>query len=154
MTEQEFRDKYYGKAKEQTLETLPDFLNDMLSESHSYGSICCAVAGSAIAAASASNKHKNAGITGFQAGAVMWEFIRQWMYSSNKCGLSIIDYDNMLYPQHADHFERTISSDCWDELRKQAKESLKGDMGVDEVRQHWQSIVDGKVPFGYTVKLA
>lgn len=24
--------------------------------------------------------------------------------------------------------------------------------GVDVVREHWQSIVDGKVPFGYTIK--
>ena len=41
---------------------------------------------------------KEFGITGFQASFVMWDFIKGWSYKDNKCGLKIIDYDNMLYP--------------------------------------------------------
>ena len=29
------------------------------------------------------------GITGFQAGFVMWDFIRDWSYSDNECGMKI-----------------------------------------------------------------
>ena len=40
------------------------------------------------------------GITGFQAGFVMWDFVRDWQFPHNKCGLRILDYDEMLYPQN------------------------------------------------------
>ena len=30
----------------------------------------------------------------------MWDFIIDWMYTSNQCGLRIVDYDDMLYPQY------------------------------------------------------
>ena len=49
------------------------------------------------------------GITGFQAGFTMWDFIRDWNYSTNECGMKIVDYDTMLYPQYAYKFEKTIS---------------------------------------------
>ena len=34
------------------------------------------------------------GITGFQASFVMWDFIRDWLYSGNECGMKIMDYDD------------------------------------------------------------
>lgn len=141
MTEKDFRDKYYDKAKKQTFETLPEFFNEMFEGSFDYGSICCAVAASALAAASAANHHKKAGITGFQAGAVMWEFIQQWNYVSNKCGLRIIDYDNMLYAQYSDNFEKTISKSTFEALQKQAQVSLDKDKAdyekyVEDMKQY------------------
>lgn len=94
------------------------------------------------------------GITGFQAGFVMWDFIRDWNYSSNKCGMKIVDYDNMLYPQYDYKFEKTINSDTWSSIQEQAKHYLEDrrDSTHPGVLAHWQSIVDGNVPFGYTVK--
>ncbi len=215
MTENEFRENYYTKAKEQTFDTLPKFLEEMFAESFDYGSICCAVAASALAAANSANHHKKAGITGFQAGAVMWEFIRQWNYSSNKCGLRIINYDNMLYAQYDDKFQRTIKKSVFEALQKEARIHLDKDKANHEKYfkdmeqyeidlhkfvekhpdyfankkhydrlgcgtgdewdaekkkeksgfefapsepfyhagqlEHWQSIVDGTVPFGYTI---
>ena len=92
------------------------------------------------------------GITGFQAGCVMWDFIRDWLYSRNKCGLRILDYDNMLYPQCADRFTATIDKEVWELLQKTAKEKLEqSEYAHPDVIEHWQSIVDGKVPFGYRV---
>ena len=44
------------------------------------------------------------GITGFQASFVMWDFILDWQYRNNKCGLKMIDYDDMLYPQYEHKF--------------------------------------------------
>ncbi len=152
MTEQEFRDKYYDKLNGHTGDDLPKFIEKMMSESLEYGSVCCAVAASAIAAAWAANKHKHGGITGFQAGAVMWEFVRQWTYKSNKMGLQIIDFDNLLYPQYEEKFDKTISPECWKALQDGAKANLATGRGTDNVRNHWQSIVDGVVPFGFVVK--
>ena len=208
------------KSKAATLETLPDFLKE-LSESynHDYGTICHAVAIGATAAAWAMNKSEQGGITGFQAGAIMWEFIRSWNYSSNKTGLKLVDYDNFLFPQYEDSFEKTLSLSIWESIKEEAikniyeadteySEYLKkleqykididefvekypdyhdrkkyydplgigtGDEWVAEnkkkesgfefapqkpycpiddsspVYQHWQSIVDGVIPFGYVV---
>lgn len=104
----------------------------------------------------AANEEKGAqgGITGFQVGAVMWEFIRRWEFTSNKTGLKILNYDNMLYPQMADKFEKKISRGVWNLLQKEAKERLEkdGESAADSVVAHWRSIVAGKVPFGYVVK--
>ena len=92
------------------------------------------------------------GLTGFQAGFVMWDFIKGWLYDYNKCGLMLVDYDNMLYPQYADKFEKTITSDVFKALQKTAEENLKNkEYCHPYVVKHWQSIVDGKVPFGYRV---
>ena len=83
----------------------------------------------------------------------MWDFIKDWSFSGNKCGLRIVDYDNMLYPQYDDKFEKTISASIWESLQKEAAENLKDrPTAHPTVIAHWQSIVDGKVPFGYTVK--
>lgn len=216
MSEKDFRDKYYSKAKEQMLETLPDFLQEICEYPHDYGSICCAVAAGALATAWAVNKCEQGGITGFQAGAVMWEFIRQWNYSHNKTGLRIVDYDNMLYAQYADNFDKTITKSVFQALQQEAQrlldedeqaykkyqqdmekynldviafrkkhpdydknpakyERLHGGTSLEWAKEkekeksgfefapdkpcyfrgqieHWQSIINGVVPFGYKIK--
>lgn len=127
MTEKEFREKYYPELTKQTLATLPKFLDEILNQPHDYGTICCAVAASALAAAWAANHSEHDGITGFQGGAVMWEFIQQWQYSSNKTGLRIIDYDNMLYSQYENSFDKTISKSVFESLQKEADRLLLED---------------------------
>lgn len=123
------------------------------------------------------------GITGFQAGFVMWDFIRDWKYRDNECGLKIVDYDLMLYPQYEYKFtEKTISEWQWEALQEKAKKELdrinetvdsynksqaegmedfinkEGRDWVDtdfcnvRVLNHWKSIVNGIVPFGYRVE--
>lgn len=146
--------EWFKEAKKQTLDTLPEFANHVMNDyAHDYGSVCHAVAACAIAAAWAANDAPGAcgGITGFQAGAVMWDFIKEWMYSSNKCGLKIVDYDNMLYPQYADKFQKKISKETWTSLQEQAKKSLEEDSSYahPNVVNHWQMIADGHIPFGY-----
>lgn len=93
------------------------------------------------------------GITGFQAGCAMWDFIRDWNYSTNECGMKIVDYDTMLYPQYAYKFEKTISKDTFEALKKAAKKNLEKCNGNANslVISHWKSIADGNVPFGYEV---
>lgn len=148
--------EWFEDAKKQVLETLPAFMNHVLNDyCHDYGTIVHAISACALAATNAANESEHGGITGFQAGFVMWDFIRQWMYSSNKCGLRIIDYDNMLYPQYEYKFSnKEIPQSIWESLQKQAEELLKTekDNAHEKVIEHWQSIIDGNVPFGYKVK--
>ena len=148
--------EWFEDAKKQVLETLPAFMNHVLNDyCHDYGTIVHAISACALAATNAANKSEHGGITGYQAAFVMWDFIRQWMYSSNKCGLRIIDYDNMLYPQYEYKFSnKEIPQSIWESLQKQAEELLKTekDNAHEKVIEHWQSIIDGNVPFGYKVK--
>lgn len=151
MNELELRDELRGKRKEiDTFDDLIDFLRYVKENCNSgYGEAPRAIAQASLAVA-----WKFAGwfdITGFQASCAMWDFIQDWQYRSNKCGLKMVDYDEMLYPQYDYKFEKTIKRHTWEALQKRARELLAEDRGVDEVREHWQSIADGKVPFGYTV---
>ena len=145
--------EWFEEARNMTLEKLPDFMNHVLNDYiHDYGTIVHAVGACAVAAAWAANDV--AGLTGFQAGFVMWDFIRQWEYAGNKCGLRLMNYDDMLYPQYEEKFDKTIKADTWKELQKQAKEKLKefeNDWVSPSVVRHWQSIADGTVPFGYKI---
>lgn len=143
------------REKIKTFDELVEFLQDV-EKNYNYG---YGVAPRAMAQASLAVAWYLAdkfGITGFQAGFVMWDFIRGWNGFDNECGMKLVDYDKMLYPQYSGHFEKTIPSDVWYALQKKAKKGLEeADSGITvshEVRQHWQSIVDDHVPFGYTVK--
>ena len=151
--EQKIHNEWYEKAKNQTLDTLPDFLKHLTEDyGHDYGTICHAIASGAIATAWAIDKTPEGGITGFQAGAIMWEFIKHWNYSGNKLGLRILDYDNLLFPEYADRFTNTINKEKWKRVQAEAKANLeRGDTAHPDVLAHWQSIVDGNLPFGFTI---
>ena len=146
--------EWFEQAREQTLETLPQFIDHLMNDfEHDYGTVCHAIAACAIAAANAADSSPQGGITGFQASFIMWDFIKYWMKSNNKCGLKLVDYDNMLYPQYSYRYDKTISPSVWKNIQKEAAKLLDENyVAVDEVRAHWQSIVNGEVPFGYRVE--
>lgn len=152
----EFRDIqkewYEQAAKVKNLEELIQFVDHILGDYyHDYGTMVRAI--SAMIQATAWMGANSLGITGFQAGCVMWDFIHHWMYSDNKAGLKLLNYDNMLYPQYKHIFEKTISKDVWEELQKEASRKLEtNDYAHERVIEHWRSIVNGIVPFGYEVK--
>lgn len=147
--------EWFEEAKKQTPKTLTAFIDRVMNDYiHDYGTVCHAISACALAAAYAANETEGArgGITGFQAGFVLWDFIRQWNFPYNKCGLKIIDYDNMLYPQYDYRFDKIIPEDVWKLLQKEAKKNLETkETASEDVVEHWKSIVDGKVPYGYTV---
>jgi hypothetical protein len=146
------RDEWYAEARKQTTETLPDFIRKLTEYSHDYNTICYAVAAAALGAARAVDHSPNGGITGFQAGAIMWEFIQGWgaMEDGPK---KMLCYANMLYPQYEDKFDKTISRDIWEYLQTQAKKKIADSNGHvhQEVQAHWQAISLGHVPFGYRI---
>ena len=144
---------WFEMAQEQTLETLPCFIYKLLyGYFHDYGTIVHAISACALATIYAANKTPNGSITGFQASYVMWDIVQQMCFKGNKCGLKIINYDDMLYSQYEERFEKTIESITWEELQKEAKNLLETEKGAEYVRAHWQSIVNGVVPFGYKVE--
>ena len=153
LDEFKMRDLLKEKRKEiKDLDDLMEFLKYVKENcNYDYGVAPRSIAQAALATAwYLSNEF---GITGFQAGFVMFDFIGDWNFSNNKCGLKIIDYDDMLYPQYYDKFEKTISRETFEELQKEAEENLKNtEYTHPNVVAHWQSIVEGKVPFGYKIK--
>lgn len=153
MNEFELRDDLRERRKNiETFDDLVAFLKHVKDNCNcGYGEAPRAMAQAAVA--TAWYLAREFGITGFQAGFVMWDFIREWEYRYNKCGLKIVDFDDMLYPQYDYKFEKRISLDTWAAIQNAAKENLEDETYAHPtVREHWQSIVDGKVPFGYIVK--
>jgi len=147
--------QWYIDAREQTPNTILQFMDHLIYDyEHDYGTICHAITAAAIAAAYAVDKTEQGGITGFQAGAIMWEFIIHWMHYEDQ-PLSLVKYEEMLYPQYRDRF-RTVSADTWKWLQEKAQENLDNAAGSmvlsSAVVEHWKLIVEGIVPFGYTVQ--
>jgi len=135
-----------------TIDQLTEFINHLLGDyEHDYGTACHAIGAAAVATAWYGAHVES--ITGFQASFVMWDFIRYWIKTSNKCGLKLVDYDDFLYPQYRYKFEKTIDKDTWERIQEQAKNNLESNEDAClEVRNHWKYITCGIVPFDYTVK--
>lgn len=140
----------FNELRQMSLEELPEFLKSLENEDVDYNTCCDIVSKAGLASMHAFGS--KLGITGFQAGYIMWQMIYNWLFETNKAGLSLLNYDNMLYPQYEEMFQKSIPVSAWVSLQEQARVLLETDSGVDVVREHWQSIVDGKVPFGYTIK--
>ena len=118
--------EWYERAKSMKPEDFPEFFREMTEDYiHDYGTVCHAMASVGLAAMFAFNNSEGArgGITGFQAGCVMWDVIRNMNYESNKCGLRLIDMDNLLYPQYEYKFH-TIDSNTWRAVQKEAKNKI------------------------------
>ena len=158
--EMKIHDEWYKEArdKDMSIEKLTELIRHLTEDyEHDYGTIVHACTAAAIAAVRVINNSDQGGITGFQAGAIMWEFIRHWNHGDNKCGMRLINFDNLLYPQHADQFEKTLTEGTWKALQEEAKTRLSAKPVVhpdaaDAVVDHWKSIADGVVPFGFVVK--
>lgn len=152
MTEQEWRDALAKRFANVTIDTLESEIRDVMSADHDYGTICVAIGHIAAAAARAADRMPSGGITGFQAGAVFWEFTRAWGVFGDG-PKRVVTYGDMLYPQYADKMAPTISADTWRWLQEEAARNLKErSTAVESVVAHWRSIVDGVVPFGYSVE--
>lgn len=146
--EQGIHEQWYEEAKKiNTPEELAAFVTRLTTEyDHDYGTICHAIAASAIAAAWACDRSAQGGITGFQAGAIMWEFISHWTHKPGDL-LALRDYDEILYPQYDDKFG-TIPADFAEQLKKRAKERLaESPIAAGAVVDRWKDVAEGRFPF-------
>lgn len=149
------QDEWFKKAKSMKPDDFPEFFRELTEDyEHDYGTVCHAMAAIGLAAMWAFNNSEGArgGITGFQAGCVMWDVIRHMNYEDNKCGLRLLNMDDLLYPQYEHNFV-AISEDTWDAVRKEAQKRLTERVTAHpDVVAHWESIINGKVPFGLRIE--
>lgn len=145
--------EWFAEARKMTEDELKDFFTRIIhGYNHDYGTACHAVAACALAAAWAACADNDIGLSSYQAGFVMWDFIGNWIKTGNECGLKLVDYDDMLYPQYEEKFEKTICKDTWELIQKKAKENIEENPTAHpEVINHWRKIAEGIVPFGYRV---
>lgn len=125
--EMKIQDEWYKESNsEMTPEKFKEFFRHLSEDYvHDYGTVCHAMAAVGLAAMWAFNNSEGAmgGITGFQAGCVMWQIIEKWNYRDNKCGLRIQNMDDLLYPQY-DHKFISISKDSWKAVQEEAKRRI------------------------------
>lgn len=148
ITEKDHLEKeWFEEASEQTLETLPKFINHLMNDyDHDYGTCVKAVTAAMLGTFWAFDKQE--GFTGFQVRFIPWMMINKF-WGESEIGRKVIDFDDMLFPQYEDRFRNTISKELFKRLQERASKFIEeGDLHPD-VKKHMESIVAGKVPFGY-----
>lgn len=145
--------EWFVQADEITPETLDAFIKHLINDyDHDYGTICHAIVAGAVATAKAIDRSPQGGITGFQAGCIMWGFIEH--YNHIKGPARLVEFEDMLYPQYENRFAKTITKETWEHLQQKAKELLSDnteDNVSPRVWNHWELVRDGMIPFGYEV---
>ncbi len=157
-TAKEVINQWKKESGEQSMETLPVFLNHLVNDyEHDYGTIVRAITAGMMATFSAINKSDQGGVSGFQASFIGWSMVDEFLHTGS-CGAMLVKFEDMLYPQYEEKFTRNeISKKLWKRLQEEANLKLvdaavSPDMQNTKVVDHWKSIVAGVVPFGYTVK--
>jgi len=144
---------WYTRAREiKSIKELNALMKEMMEYDHDYGSITDAAVASALGAVWCLNASPNGGITGFQAGWIGMQFMSKWM--SIEGPWRRVEYQNMLFNQYEDKFQKTITPDTMKWLQDEAKKKLAADDGETraDLVKHWTSIAEGVPPFGYTIK--
>lgn len=126
------------------------FMDMLEAYPHTYDTICYAVTAAGLAAMRNMNRSEHGGITGFQASAVLWEFIGQWLHLKD-VPLRLVQYDDMLYPSQESKF-KTITPSCWKWLQERALVMSREPNVPEQNLAHLHTILQGKVPFGFTVE--
>lgn len=143
---------WYAEAKEiKNADELSSFVEMLTTDyKHDYGTIVEACAAAAIAAMATVDKSEQGYLTGFQAGCVAWRFFEHVLHLEGPAKL--LRFEEMLYPQNASIFEKTIPESGFKLLQEMAMKNLASSKLSPNVQAHMESIVDGVVPFGYTIK--
>lgn len=135
-----------------TPDDLKVFLEELLANEYDYGGIVHACFYAALAGYYVIEHSPQGGITWFQAGCLMWLFVRQ--FGSFPDGpLQVRDWTKLLYPQYDDMFDRTVPKDVWERLQTLAREKLSEGAeeripACDDVVNRWRSVAAGVIPAG------
>lgn len=148
MEQFEFRKKYEGREKIKTIGQFEQLLEDVKKDSNDYGAIIEACA----TMMNASFNLLSPGLTGFQAGCLMWMMIIQYGSYGEGSNLQLINWNDLIYPQYADKFN-SIDKDTWEQVQKYATDELeKWSGGSEEVKAHIITVAQGKLPFGLKIR--
>jgi hypothetical protein len=153
---EELIESWFVRAKEvDDPQQLVAFMEDTVDGyQHDYGTTCHALAACAVAATTCANRMEGArgGITGFQANATAWMFVRRMLLIEGPVDLVL--YRNALFPQYESQFAgRPIARSAMEWLQTEARKRLAEQSDMHErVRAHMESIAGGIPPFGMTVE--
>lgn len=151
-TDRELIETWWSEAEDcQSIEDAADLARRLITDyRHDYGTICHAIAAAAIAMAWAVERSPEGGITGFQAGAVNWLWLKHWNQWEDG-PRRIVEYANLLYPAYDRHFTE-IDADTANWLTKRAQALLAehdGPAGLHvhpNVRARWELVAAGQLP--------
>lgn len=148
ITEKDHLEKEWLKeANEQTLETLPKFINHLMNDyDHDYGTCVKAVTAAMLGTFWAFDKQE--GFTGFQVRFIPWMMMNEF-WGKSEIGRKVINFDDMVFPQYEDRFRNTISKEVFKRLQESASKFIEERCLHPDVKKHMESIVAGEVPFGY-----
>lgn len=143
------RESWEERAK--VCESLDEFVGELLSHDHDYGTIVWAIAAAMKAAYYRINRSPEGGITGFQASCLAWEMLDHFGLK-DPVGMRLIGYSELCFPQHEDHFT-SIPWQMWENAKNfaQAQVEEHGSYMAASVRSHMMDVAAGKVPFGLKV---
>jgi hypothetical protein len=123
---------------------LVDFIRTLVDRPHDYGT--CVYAMSMAATATFQYVAKQLGVTGFQASCADMDILRRTR--NLKHGFRIIDYGDILYPQHWDEERTPIfqavlrDSETRERLAAEAEKNLVAtEYAHPAVRAHWEVLV-------------
>ena len=152
MTEQEYRDAVYAEAKKiSSPEELSNFIKRLSDYQHDYGTIVYACAAARMAAWRVVDKSPQGGITGFQAGCVMWETVKD-LGRFSEGPLKILDFDNIRFPQYDDSWGVSLSRKSAAVLSERAKSFLDNNRDCNKsVLTRNKNIAAGKFPAFVTI---
>lgn len=124
-----------------TIDELKEYINSLTEQDHDYGTAVYAIS----MAATATFKYvaKQLGCTGFQASCADMDILRRTRHMKN--GFSIINYENLLYPQYKISFPTwdQLIEDNLENLAEDAAKKLKDSPGAHkDVRAHWEKLVE------------
>lgn len=147
--------QWYEDARKVTRDTLPKFISHLMDDyNHDYGTYVHAVTACALATTWACGTE----LSGFQASVVNILYPRNYWYSDVKTGISIRNWDDMLYPSSESKFDKVMSKRIFEALQDEARlrlieynNSENKPMYSPKVIEHWQYIAGGIPPFGYEV---
>jgi len=150
--ELKLRDEWFAESKTiRDSAGLKVFVDKLIAFSYGYGTIVRAMAAAMNAAFYALENSPQGGITGFQASCLFWD-VEHLLGIFGDGPKKMVKYSDLLYPQNQRVFN-TISSETWAWLQREAEKNLhEAGHAHPDVKAHWQKIVNGVVPFGFTVE--
>lgn len=149
MSEKEYREARFAEAKEIRLpKELAKFVEKVSAEPHDYGTIVMACAAAMKAAFNVVNASPSGGITGFQAGCLMWEMIEEFGMFGEDAQLRILDFADVMYPQYDHKFLNCVDPERAKLLADLAKRRLaESTVGIHpEVRARMEQVSRGEFP--------
>lgn len=149
--EKKITDEWYRKAKEMTVDRMPEFLKEIDEFPHTYNTIVDGIVAVALAGVYAIEHGKHGGISGFQASIIDLSFVDKW--GVREAPFKIMSYNDWLYP-HMDYKTTSIDKRSFEELQKVAKKRLEEtNYSVDEsVLARWRLIARGELPDGFHLR--